>query len=90
MITRVVWAAAWVDGQGVTYDKDSPSRGAAMSETYLGDGLYVSFDGWQIMLRAPRENGDHWIALEPEVYEALLKFVRALKPAAPSPSDDSA
>jgi hypothetical protein len=28
-------------------------------ETYLGDGLYASFDGWQIRLRAPRENGDH-------------------------------
>ena len=26
-------------------------------ETYLGDGLYVSFDGWYIRLRAPRENG---------------------------------
>ena len=31
MITRVVWAMAWADGQGVTYDKDSPSRGAAMT-----------------------------------------------------------
>jgi hypothetical protein len=26
-----------------------------MDETYLGDGLYVSFDGWQYQLRAPRE-----------------------------------
>jgi len=23
-------------------------------ETYLGDGLYASYDGWQICLRAPR------------------------------------
>ena len=28
-------------------------------ETYLGDGLFVSFDGYQVRLRAPRENGDH-------------------------------
>jgi hypothetical protein len=25
------------------------------NETYLGDGLYASFDGWQVKLRAPRE-----------------------------------
>jgi hypothetical protein len=24
-------------------------------ETYLGDGLYASFDGFMITLRAPRE-----------------------------------
>lgn len=44
------------------------------NETYLGDGLYASFDGWQITLRAPREGGDHWIALEPRVYEELVSF----------------
>jgi hypothetical protein len=49
-------------------------------ETYLGDGLYASFDGYQIILRAPRENGDHhWVALEPQVYMALLAFVAKLK-----------
>jgi hypothetical protein len=35
-----------------------------MSEFYLGDGLYVSFDGWHFVLRAPRENGDHIVYLE--------------------------
>jgi len=44
-------------------------------EVYLGDGLYASFDGWQIMLRAPRLNGDHFVALEPSVYRALENFV---------------
>lgn len=29
-------------------------------ETYIGDGLYASFDGYMITLRAPREHGDHW------------------------------
>jgi hypothetical protein len=43
-------------------------------ETYLGDGLYASFDGWQIILRAPREDGDHWVGLEPEVFNELIKF----------------
>jgi hypothetical protein len=44
-------------------------------ETYLGDGLYVSFDGWQIVLRAPRVGGDHFVALEPEVYRALVNWI---------------
>lgn len=35
-----------------------------MKEEYLGDGLYVSFDGWQYCLRAPRENGDHVVYLD--------------------------
>lgn len=48
-------------------------------ETYLGDGLYPSFDGYQIILRAPREGGDHHVGLEPAVYQALLDFVAALR-----------
>ncbi len=43
-------------------------------ETYLGDGLYASFDGYHIWLRAPHENGDHSVALEPLVYTALVAF----------------
>jgi len=45
-------------------------------ETYLGDGLYASFDGWQFILRAPREGVDHWVALEPQVLDAFLQFVK--------------
>lgn len=44
-------------------------------EIYLGDGLYASFDGCGINLRAPRHDGDHWVYLEPETYNSLLKFV---------------
>jgi hypothetical protein len=46
------------------------------AETYIGDGVYVSFDGWQVWLRAPREEGDHRIALEPEVYQSLHQWLR--------------
>lgn len=50
------------------------------AETYLGDGLYASFDGFQFVLRAPRPDGDreiyHWVALEPAVLEAFMRFVR--------------
>ena len=45
-------------------------------ENYLGDGLYASFDGWNIWLRAPRENGDHMVALEPSTYDTLNNFAR--------------
>lgn len=41
---------------------------------YLGDGLYVSFDGWHIVLRVPREDGDHIVALDPDVFNALLRY----------------
>lgn len=54
-----------------------------MSETYLGDGLYASFDGYQVRLRAPRENGDHEVYLEPAVLNSLINFainVKVLKP----------
>lgn len=45
-------------------------------ETYLGDGLYASFDGFQICLRAPRTGGDHVVYLEPEIYANLVEYAR--------------
>ena len=45
-------------------------------EIYLGDGLYASFDGWQINLRAPRGKDDHFVRLEPEVFDSLVRFAR--------------
>lgn len=45
-------------------------------ETYLGDGLFASYDGWMVKLRAPREDGvNHWVGLEPEVWERLLIMI---------------
>jgi hypothetical protein len=49
------------------------------AEEYLGDGLYVSHDGWQVILRAPRELGDHWVALEPKVMDAFIEYVQRLR-----------
>lgn len=48
------------------------------SETYLGDGLYGSYDGFAITLRAPRPEGDHYVVLEPQVlcnFEDWLKVL---------------
>jgi hypothetical protein len=48
-------------------------------ETYLGDGLYASWDGWQVRLRAPRANGDHMVYLEDGLtLQEFLKFLEAL------------
>jgi hypothetical protein len=49
---------------------------------YLGDSIYVDFDGVALVLRT--ENGypddpRNRIVLEPEVYEALAKYVERLK-----------
>ena len=43
-------------------------------EEYLGDGLYVSFDGYMFTLRAPRLEGDHWVGLEPDVLHAFDQY----------------
>ena len=47
-------------------------------ETYLGDGLYASFNGHSIILRATRENEDHWVALEPSTWDSLMMFYRRI------------
>jgi hypothetical protein len=47
-------------------------------ETYLGDGLYASFDGFMVTLRAPREHGDHFVALEPEVLHNFLRYLNEI------------
>ena len=44
-------------------------------ETYLGDGCYASYDGWQVCLRVPRDEGNHYVYLDPSVLRALEKFV---------------
>ena len=50
-----------------------------VDEVYLGDGLYASFDGYQFVLRAPREDGDHWVALEPSTLVAFDEFRTAIE-----------
>lgn len=53
---------------------------SATPERYLGDGLYASFDGYHVWLRAPQAFGpDHKVALEPEVWAALVAYVQSLK-----------
>jgi len=46
--------------------------------TYLGAGVYVHFDGYQVWLRTQREFGWHEIALEPNCWVRLKEFVEGL------------
>ncbi len=48
-------------------------------DTYLGDGLYASFDGYQIRLYAPRSDGTHEVFLEPATLAAFERFVASLR-----------
>ena len=51
-------------------------------EEYLGDGLYASFDGWQIKLRAPRDGGDHEVYLDGHVFANLVEWAKQIRSAA--------
>ncbi len=44
------------------------------TDAYLGDGLYAETDCGMIMLKAERENGVHFVGLEPQVFDQLIQF----------------
>ncbi len=49
-------------------------------KVYLGDGAYVTFDGYQLILTTSNGYRDtNTIALEPAVYSALVRYVAALR-----------
>jgi hypothetical protein len=49
-------------------------------QDYLGDGVYVEFDGFGWWLRANDPLGDKAVYLEPHVFEALRRFVATCRP----------
>ena len=50
-----------------------------IKEQYIGDGVYVSFDGHSIVLFTPRDQyRNHYIYLEPEVWSNLKDYVDRL------------
>jgi hypothetical protein len=44
-------------------------------EKYLGDGVYASFDGFNIWLAA-NDHTNKVVALEPSVLEAVMRYAR--------------
>jgi hypothetical protein len=43
-------------------------------DEYLGDGVYASFDGYHVWLDLRGQDDSTRIALEPPVFEALLRY----------------
>ena len=48
-------------------------------EFYLGDGLYVRIEDGMVILRAPREDGDHWVGLDAIVLDNFLAWCASIQ-----------
>lgn len=46
-------------------------------DAYLGDGVYASFDGFQIWLAA-NHHENRVVALEPQILDALIAYAQRL------------
>ena len=46
-------------------------------DAYLGDGVYASFDGYQIWLAANHQE-NKVVALEPNVISMLIKYIEQI------------
>jgi hypothetical protein len=46
--------------------------------TYLGDGVYASFDGFNINLHVGAHNNPAFVAIEPEVLRSLLQYAKTI------------
>ena len=47
-----------------------------VEDQYLGDGVYASFDGWQLWLDLRGQDRGTRIALEPAVFNALKQYAK--------------
>ena len=54
-----------------------------MLQEYLGDAVYVSFDGYQLRLKCEAMSEAGVIYLEPEVWARLENFVNRIKKGLP-------
>jgi len=46
------------------------------NDEYLGDGLYVNYDGYQFCLRTERDGKWEEVYLEPYTLDSFIKFVK--------------
>lgn len=58
-----------------------------MNDAYLGDGVYASFDGYQIWLDTRRQSPVNRIALDPHTFNALKAYVARLAARSDKASD---
>lgn len=47
---------------------------AEHEERYIGDGVYASYDGYHVILDLRAQDSTTRIALEPPVFDALLRY----------------
>ena len=55
----------------VILEKDTPY--------YIGDGVYVEFDGYHVVVKVNDHRNEPAVLLEPEVMEELIKFYQRVK-----------
>lgn len=44
---------------------------------YIGDGVYARWDGMTVLLETERDNGRHFIYLEPQHVESIVALMNA-------------
>ena len=52
-----------------------------MDKIYIGDGVFLSYDGYQIKLEAESGGGLNVIYLDPHTYQCLIVTMKRLQPA---------
>jgi hypothetical protein len=70
----------WAQGMGPPIGPNKSPHEVSNHATFLGDGLYADFDGYNVEIFA--SNGiirTNRVFLEPCVLEAFLRWVEALK-----------
>ncbi len=50
----------------------------ALQPDYLGDGVYVSHDGYHVWICAERGGRAHEVALEPGLVQKLIEYVERI------------
>jgi len=45
-------------------------------QTYIGDGVYAQWDGMTVLLETERDNGRHYIYLDPQHVENIVRLMK--------------
>ena len=47
----------------------------AIKEGYIGDGVYIKWTGFDFVLWTEREDGTHYIHIEPIIFNEINRFI---------------
>jgi hypothetical protein len=65
-------------GEAAGAEKRSTEVAPGLTRKYLGDGLYHAFDGYQHILIAPREDGEHYVCIDEPTLNAFFMRVEKI------------